>query len=75
MLTADGPRTDVNDVTTYTYDASDNRDTVTNNALGHLTQYLDYNGRGQPRRVIDPNGVETVLTYHVRGWLLTSTIR
>ncbi|UTW46347.1 RHS domain-containing protein [bacterium SCSIO 12696] len=74
MLTADGPRTDVNDITTYTYDASGNRNTVTN-ALGHLTQYLDYNGRGQPGRIIDPNGVETVLTYHVRGWLLTSTIK
>lgn len=74
VLTADGPRTDVTDITTNTYDVSGNLATTTN-ALGHLTQLLDYNGRGQPGRVIDANGVETILTYHARGWLLTSTVQ
>jgi YD repeat-containing protein len=35
--TADGPRTDVNDVTTYTYDPQGRLTQVTN-ALGHITQ-------------------------------------
>ncbi len=73
VLTQDGPRTDVVDVTTYTYDTFGNRSSITN-ALGHTTQLLDYNGRGQPARVIDANGTETVLTYHVRGWLTSVTV-
>ncbi|MDM3871792.1 RHS repeat-associated core domain-containing protein [Porticoccus sp. W117] len=74
VLTKDGPRTDVSDVTTYTYDASGNLSTITN-ALGHVTQLTDYNGRGQPEKTIDSNGVETLFTYHARGWLLTSTLK
>lgn len=74
VLTADGPRTDVSDITTNTYDAAGNLATTTN-ALGHLTQLQDYNGRGQPGKIIDANGVETLLTYHTRGWLLTSTVK
>ena len=74
VLTADGPRTDVTDITTNTYDVAGNLATTTN-ALGHSTQLLDYNGRGQAGRVIDANGVETILTYHTRGWLLTSTVQ
>ena len=73
VLTLDGPRTDVDDVTTYTYDASGNRTSITN-ALGHSIQLLDYNGRGQPQRMIDANGVETQMTYHVRGWLESTTV-
>ncbi len=73
VLTQDGPRTDVVDVTTYTYDTFGNRSSITN-AFGHTTQLLDYNGRGQPARVIDANGTETVLTYHVRGWLISVTV-
>ncbi|MEO1427159.1 MAG: RHS repeat protein, partial [Pseudomonadota bacterium] len=73
VLTEDGPRSDVSDITRYTYDAAGNRRTVTN-ALGHQTQLLDYNGRGQPQRIIDANGIETLLTYHVRGWLESVTV-
>ncbi|MEO0443267.1 MAG: RHS repeat-associated core domain-containing protein [Pseudomonadota bacterium] len=72
-LSEDGPRDDVSDITRYTYDASGNRRTVTN-ALGHQTQLLDYNGRGQAQRIIDANGTETLLTYHVRGWLESVTV-
>ncbi len=73
VLTEDGPRSDVVDVTTYTYDTAGNRLSITN-ALGHVTQLLDYNGRGQPTRVIDANGTETLLTYHIRGWLTSITV-
>ncbi|MBK6287171.1 MAG: hypothetical protein IPF49_05920 [Gammaproteobacteria bacterium] len=27
------------------------------NALGHVTQWTDYNASGQPTRMVDPNGV------------------
>lgn len=72
--TTDGPRDDVADVTTYGYDAAGHITQLTN-ALGHVTQMLDYNGYGQPQRIIDPNGVETRLDYHARGWLLSSTVK
>ena len=74
VLTANGPRTDVADVTTNTYDSSGNLATITN-AVGHVIQQQNYNGRGQPQQLIDVNGIATELTYHARGWLLTSTIK
>ncbi len=74
VLTANGPRTDVSDITTYTYDASGNVASITN-PLGQVVQLQNYNGRGQPGKIIDANGVETLLTYHVRGWLLTTTVK
>ena len=74
MLTADGPRTDVSDVTTYTYDSAGNRTSIIN-ARSHVVQLKNYNGRGQPQRIINAGGVITDLIYHVRGWLLTSTVK
>jgi len=73
VLTMDGPRTDVNDVTTYTYYANDDPDlgkrgnvaTITN-ALGHVTQISAYNGNGQPTTIVDTNGLTTTLTYDAR---------
>src|SRR5690606_18183562 len=41
VLAADGPRSDVSDITTNTYDASGNLASITN-ALGHITQMQDY---------------------------------
>jgi len=74
ILTADGPRTDINDITTYTYDASGNRSSATN-AIGHQVKMQNYNGRGQPGLIIDANGIQTVLSYHDRGWLLSGTVK
>ena len=76
ILTADGPRTDVTDITTYSYYAEDNSDrgrrgklaTITN-ALGHVTRVDAYNANGQPLMVIDPNGLTTTLNYDARGRL------
>lgn len=80
VLTADGPRTDINDVTTYTYhSATDpvlgkrgNVATITN-ALGHITQIPDYDANGRPLTIIDPNGISTTLTYDLRGRLTSKT--
>lgn len=81
ILTADGPRTDVSDVTTYTYyDATDahlgkrgNLATITN-AAGHLTQITAYDLNGNPLTIVDPNGVTTTLTYDLRQRLTGRTV-
>ena len=66
----DGPRADVTDLTTFTYDTAGNRATMTN-VLGHITQYTDYDGAGRLLRMVGPNGRVTSFTYHPRGWLLS----
>ena len=73
VLFADGPRTDLSDTTSYTYDGSGNK-TSSTNALGHTTLMQNYNKRGQVGLITDANGVETELTYHARGWLRSSTV-
>jgi len=74
VLTEDGPRTDVSDITTYTYDSAGNRATMTN-ALGHVVHYNSYDGVGHLLSVTDANGVTTEFTYHDRGWLLSSRVK
>lgn len=71
--TSDGPRTDVNDVTTYAYD-NKGRVTSITNALGQIVSLSNYNVYRKPGRLFNANGVETLLTYHPRGWLLSSTV-
>jgi YD repeat-containing protein len=73
VLTAKGPRTDVADVTTYTYDGMGNLATVTN-ALGHVTTLSNYDANGRVGRITDPNGMTTDLTYSPRGWLTSRVV-
>ena len=80
MLTHDGPRTDVSDVTTYAYYASTTANytlgdlqSVTN-AAGKVTQYTKYNKHGQVLEMIDPNGVVTTNTYDLRQRLLSTSV-
>jgi len=80
VLTADGPRTDVNDVTSYTYYA----DTTANhhpgdlhtvsNALGHVTTFTDYDANGRLLRLVDPNGLIIGFAYDPRGRLTQKTV-
>ncbi|HRH77301.1 MAG TPA: hypothetical protein PK129_08125, partial [Cellvibrionaceae bacterium] len=74
VLTVDGPRVDVQDITTYTYNPDGTRATTTN-ALGHVTRFNAYDGAGRLISVTDPNGITTEFTYHVRGWLESVTVR
>lgn len=74
ILTEDGPRTDVNDITINTYNAQGLVATTTN-ALGHVTTYNSYDASGNLLSVTDPNGVITEFTYHERGWLLSSCVK
>lgn len=80
-VSADGPRTDVPDVTTTTYYAMDDADVVkrgnvatVTDALGHLTRITAYDVNGNPRTVVDPNGVTTELSYDPRQRLTGRTI-
>jgi YD repeat-containing protein len=78
VLTVDGPRTDVTDVTTYTYHADNATCTgasvigcrgqvhTVTNAVGQVTTVSEYNAHGQPVRITDPNGVVTTLAYDGR---------
>ncbi|MFZ6756432.1 hypothetical protein ACO0K9_04370 [Undibacterium sp. Ji50W] len=68
MLTVTGPRTDVVDRTTYTYDTKGNLSTVSN-AAGHVTTLANYDGNGRVGQITDPNGLVTTLSYTPRGWL------
>jgi RHS repeat-associated protein len=80
LLTATGPRTDVNDTTTYTYFMDDNvlhrhgdLSTVTD-ALGLHITYIGYDGAGRPTTMVDPNGIVSTMTYTPRGWLASQSV-
>lgn len=81
VLTQDGPRTDVPDVSAYTYYQPDDADITkrgnlasSRNALGHLTRITDYDIHGNPLGIIDPNGVVTTLAYDQRQRLTRQTV-
>jgi RHS repeat-associated protein len=78
MLSEDGPRTDVSDVTIYTYyvcsyGAECGQLQSVMNALGHVTTYNTYNAHGQPTLITDANGVQTSLSYDSRQRLIRQT--
>lgn len=86
----DGPRTDVVDVTSYTYRMIDEASCATSptacryrkgdlwkvtNSLGQVSETLRYDGAGRVLSVKDPNGVITDMEYHPRGWLTARKVR
>jgi RHS repeat-associated protein len=79
MLTAKGPRTDVNSTTTYTYytcttgSQCGQLNTVTD-PVGNVTTYNTYNVHGQPLTITDPNGTVTTLTYDLRERLTSRQV-
>ena len=72
----DGPRTDVSDITTFTYfdcatgSECGQLESVTN-AAGHATNYDSYDANGRLTQSTDANGTVTTYSYHPRGWLLS----
>ena len=42
--------------------------------LGHVTEVIVLNGRGQPTAIRDENGVDTNLAYDARGRLVSVTV-
>ena len=81
MLTMDGPRTTVSDVTNYSYYPNNDPDvskrgnvaTITN-AVGQVTSITAYNAHGQPLTIVDPNGLTTTLAYDPRQRLTSRTV-
>ncbi len=67
LETQDGARTDVPDVTRYSYHAGTSNVASIENALGHLLRLEDYNGRGQPQIIIDENENKIFITYDNYG--------
>ena len=72
--TLDGPLPGSADITINKYDVAGNLISITN-ALGQVTTFADFNGRGQAQTMTDINGVVTKLTFHPRGWLTTVTVK
>jgi len=90
LLSVDGPRTDVSDVTQYTYYSTTDESGCgmpggachragdlwkVTDALGHVTETVAYDKNGRVARSKDANGVLTDFTYTPRGWLHTRTVR
>ena len=90
LKSVNGPRTDVNDITTFQYFGSDDSTCATTpalctyrkgdlrktvDALGRATEVLGYDPQGRPLSVLDANGVVTDYEYTARGWLTATKVR
>ena len=64
----DGPRTDMNDITTFTYDNMGNLASATK-SLSWSTVYSDYDELSRVGKMTDPNGLVTAFSYDTRGWI------
>lgn len=73
LASIDGPRTDVNDVTNFSYDTAGNLTTITN-ALGQTITFNAYDPNGRPLSITDPNGLVLQISYDLRG-RMTSILR
>ena len=79
VLTANGPRTDITDLSTYVYyncstgNQCGQLNTVTD-AKGRITTYNTYNAHGQPLTITDPNSVVTTLAYDARQRLISRQV-
>jgi len=66
-----GPRTDVQNVTSYTYDPVTGYLTSMTQPLIGTTSYSNFDPLGDPQTVTDPNGNSTTYTYDAGGRVLT----
>ena len=80
LLSTDGPRSDVADVTTQAYygDADGvvnrrSRLSQVTDPVGLVTTFDNYDAFGTARNVTDSNGVLTIITTDARGRVVTST--
>ncbi|OGB24348.1 MAG: hypothetical protein A3I66_16460 [Burkholderiales bacterium RIFCSPLOWO2_02_FULL_57_36] len=74
VLTAIGPRTDLDDTTRYAYDAATGNLVTVTNAAGHVTTLSHYDANGRVGKIVDANGLTTDMTYSPRGWLTSRTV-
>ncbi|MEA9579783.1 RHS repeat-associated core domain-containing protein [Xanthomonas nasturtii] len=89
LKSVDGPRTDIDDRTTYNYYPIDAAGCQTGtgpcpyrkgdlkqtiNARGQIRENLSYDVAGRVLSAVDENGVLTDYSYHPRGWLASTTV-
>lgn len=74
MTSVTGPRTDVVQTTTYTYDPSGNLTTI-KDALNRVTTINAVNASGLPTSVTDQNGVVTLMRYDAVGRLASTSVQ
>ncbi len=76
----DGPLPGTQDVVDYDYHPVTGDLTSVKRYFGEgggdylQTQYADHDVHGRPLRIVDAAGLVTVLAYHPRGWLTSSTV-
>jgi RHS repeat-associated protein len=90
LTSVNGPRTDVTDLTQYTYRQADHANCTATprncpyrkgdlwkvtNALGKVTEYLSRDDNGRLTSLKDANGVITDIQYSARGWVIATKIR
>jgi len=66
VLTIDGPRTDIADVSRLTYDGQGNLASVAD-PVGRLTRFTSYDANGRLLSMTDANGLVTTFAYDPRG--------
>ncbi|HEX8483144.1 MAG TPA: DUF6531 domain-containing protein [Allosphingosinicella sp.] len=74
MTSVTGPRTDLVQTTTYTYDPNGNLAT-TRDPLNRVTTVNSVNASGLPTSVTDENGVVTLMTYDPLGRISTASVQ
>ncbi|MGH8109157.1 MAG: RHS repeat-associated core domain-containing protein [Arenimonas sp.] len=90
MISRNGPRIDLTDISGYTYYQSDDASCISaptscphrkgdlwkfTNALNQVTEYLAYDGAGRVISMKGANNVVTDLEYNARGWLTARKVR
>ncbi len=73
VLSIRGPRTDVADLTQFTYDDGGNLATITN-SLNQVTLLSNYDANRNVGQIIEPNGVTTTISYTPRGWMSSRSV-
>jgi RHS repeat-associated protein len=78
VISIDGPRSDVNDVTTLAYytcttGAACGQLQSMTNALGHVSTFDTYDAAGRLLQMTDPNGLRTNYAYDTRGRVTSIT--
>jgi YD repeat-containing protein len=84
VLTIDGPRKDVLDVTTMTYFPSTDSATppkwhkgdvqTVKNSVGHITTFNEYDEHGNVLKITDANGLQTQFWYDELGRINSQTV-
>jgi RHS repeat-associated protein len=74
MTLEDGPRTDVQDITRYQYDAATGNRTAAIDANGHATRYTRHDPHGRVLRMVDANDLITDYRYDGRDRLVEAKV-